>query len=229
MSLVAISGASRGIGLALAREFAARGWRVAGCARSLGDECRVGDVYGPQLDIETSMSAVDVTDPAAVEGWARALGAPDVVVASAGVVNAPAPIWELGPESWEAALSVNVGGVANMARAFLPAMIERGSGTFVAISSGWGRRGKEGLSPYVASKWAVEGLVQAVALELPDPLRIISLDPGTGVWTPMLETCLPDEYDRYPSAELWAASAIEYILDDALHAPNGSALTVPVA
>jgi NAD(P)-dependent dehydrogenase (short-subunit alcohol dehydrogenase family) len=207
MSLVAISGASRGIGLALAREFAARGHDVVVGARSLG---------------------IDVTDAAAVRAWAAATGAPDVVIACAGVVNAPAPIWELDSAEWDAALAVNVGGVANMARAFLPAMIARGSGTFIAISSGWGRRGKEGLSPYCASKFAVEGLVQSVALELPAPLSIVSLDPGTGVRTPMLETCLPDEYDQYPSPELWAETAIEYVLDVALQAPNGSALTVPL-
>ena len=64
---------------------------------------------------------------------------------------------ELEPGELSTALAVNVGGVANLMRAFLPAMIARGRGTFVAISSGWGRRGKEGLSPYCASKFAVEG------------------------------------------------------------------------
>ncbi len=105
---------------------------------------------------------------------------------------------------------MNVGGVANLARAFLPAMIARGSGTFVAISSGWGRRGKEGLSPYCASKFAVEGLVQSVALEVPAPLRVVSLDPGNGVRTAMLDTCLPDERDvPYPTPEAWASHAID--------------------
>ena len=145
---------------------------------------------------------VDVADAAAVTRVGRpSLPTPDLVIANAGVVNAPAPIWELDPpRPSPRALAVNVGGVANLARAFLPAMIARGTGTFVAMSSGWGRRGKEGLSPYCASKFAVEGLVQSVALEVPEPMRVVSLDPGNGVRTAMLDTCLPDELDvPYPS------------------------------
>ena len=140
----------------------------------------------------------------------------------------PRPIWDLSPETFATALAVNVGGVANLARAFLPAMIARGSGTFVAISSGWGRRGKEGLSPYCASKFAVEGLVQSVALEVPAPIRVVSLDPGNGVRTAMLDTCLPDELDvAYPSPAAWASQAVGFILDTAVRAPSGSALKVP--
>lgn len=221
MSPVAvISGATKGLGLALSAELAAHGWTVFGCGSSAASVAAAGEAGG--------LRVVDVSDAAAVAAWAGDLPAPDLVIANAGVVNAPAPIWELDPAVLATALAVNVGGVANLARAFLPAMIARGSGTFVAMSSGWGRRGKEGLSPYCASKFAVEGLVQSVALEVPAPLRVVSLDPGNGVRTAMLDTCLPDERDvAYPSPAAWAARAIDYLLDDVLRAPNGSALKVP--
>ncbi len=219
--LAVISGATKGLGLALATELVSHGWRVAGCGTSAASMAAAGDTG-------VHLSVVDVTDVPSVTAWAHEIGAPDLVIANAGVVNAPAPIWDIAPETFEQALAVNVGGVANLARAFLPAMIARGSGTFVAISSGWGRRGKEGLSPYCASKFAVEGLVQSVALEVPAPVLVVSLDPGNGVRTAMLDTCLPDERDvPYPTPEAWASQAIAYLLDEALHAPNGSALKVP--
>ena len=227
---VAISGATRGLGLALSSELRAHGFAVAGCGTSEAGVRAAGE----QLGAGALLRAVDVADAAAVQAWAdevvATLGAPDLVIANAGVVNRPAPVWELAPEVFERALAVNVGGVAHLLRAFLPAMIARGSGTFVAISSGWGRRGKEGLSPYCASKFAVEGLVQSVALEVPAPLRVVSLDPGNGVRTAMLDTCLPDELDvAYPSPAEWAAQAVDYLLGEALRAPNGSTLTVPLA
>jgi NAD(P)-dependent dehydrogenase (short-subunit alcohol dehydrogenase family) len=237
MSPVAvISGATKGLGFALAGELVARGWVVSGCGSSAASVTaaieRDGSICSPLRGADACtplwLRVVDVADAAAVAAWAREIPAPDLVVANAGVVNAPAPIWELDPEMLATALAVNVGGVANLARAFLPAMIARGHGTFVAMSSGWGRRGKAGLSPYCASKFAVEGLVQSVALEVPEPLRVVSLDPGNGVRTAMLDTCLPDELDvPYPSPATWASRAVEYLLDDVLRAPSGSALTVP--
>ena len=207
-----ISGATKGLGLALAAELVAHGWTVAGCGSSIAS---VAAAVAQRA--EASLRVVDVADAGAVTAWANDLPVPDLVIANAGVVNAPAPIWDIDPETFANALAVNVGGVANLARAFLPAMIARGSGTFVAISSGWGRRGKEGLSPYCASKFAVEGLVQSVALEVPAPVRVVSLDPGNGVRTAMLDTCLPDERDvPYPTPEAWASQAIAFLLDEGL-------------
>lgn len=238
--VAAITGATKGLGLALASELVAHGWVVAGCGSSAASVAAArgqgGSIYAPQRGADastprsagTTLRVVDVTDPAAVTAWAGDVPVPDLVIANAGVVNSPAPIWELDAETFATALAVNVGGVANVARAFLPAMIARGSGTLIAMSSGWGRRGKEGLSPYCASKFAVEGLVQSVALEVPAPVRVVSLDPGDGVRTAMLDTCLPEELDvAYPSPAEWASQAIAYILDTLLSAPNGSALKVP--
>ena len=219
-----ISGATRGLGLALAIELRAHGFAVAGCGTSRRRRRPCGRSLRRPASAAAARSllrAVDVADAAAVRGVGRRdpreLGAPDLVIANAGVVNAPRRSGSSRPTSLRRALAVNAGGVANLLRAFLPAMIARGTGTFVAISSGWGRRGKEGLSPYCASKFAVEGLVQSVALEVPAPLRVVSLDPGNGVRTAMLDTCLPDELDvAYPSPADWAAQAVEFLLGEVL-------------
>ena len=72
--------------------------------------------------------------------------------------------------------------------------------------------------------------MQSVAREVPAPLRVVSLDPGSGVRTAMLDTCLPGERDvAYPSPADWAAHAVQFLLGDMLLAPNGSVLTVPLA
>jgi len=109
--------------------------------------------------------------------------------------------------------------------AFLPAMIQRGRGLVVAISSGWGRTTDANVAPYCASKWAVEGLTLSLAKELPDNLGAITLDPGV-VNTRMLQRCWPLRANEYPTADAWVTRAGPFILSlSALD--NGKQLTVP--
>ena len=107
-------------------------------------------------------STVDVRDAEALRGWAQeALAAgfePDLVIANAGLVNAPAPLWEVPPEEIADVMAVNVLGASNTVRAFAPGMIDRGQGVLALLSSGWGRSTAPEVAPYCASKWAVEGL-----------------------------------------------------------------------
>ena len=97
------------------------------------------------------------------------------------------------------------------------------------VSSGWGRSGRHTLAPYCASKFAVEGLTQSVAAEVPASVKVVSLDPGGGINTDMLATCLPGEYMNYPSAETWAQGAVTYLVEQLPREPNGACLTVPHA
>jgi NAD(P)-dependent dehydrogenase (short-subunit alcohol dehydrogenase family) len=75
-------------------------------------------------------------------------------------------------------VSVNIVGVANVIRAFAPAMIERGSGVIVNLSSGWGRSVSPEVAPYCATKWAIEGMTKALAEELPKGMAAVPLNPG---------------------------------------------------
>jgi NAD(P)-dependent dehydrogenase (short-subunit alcohol dehydrogenase family) len=157
-------------------------------------------------------------------------GSPDVVIANAGVIHVRRPIWELPAETWQAVLSVNVSGVAHTARAFLPEMIRSGKrGLFIAISSGWGAKPAEGLGPYCASKFAVEGIVAVLNRELPNGIRAIALDPGGGVDTDMLASCLPEEHGDYISPSLWAEAAATYVLSDLFHGDVAGTCVVPHA
>ena len=121
-------------------------------------------------------------------------------------------------------VEVNVGGVANVIRAFVPAMITRGTGVIVNLSSGWGRSVSPEVAPYCASKWAIEGLTQALAAELPAGMAAVPLNPGV-IDTDMLRQCWSDAASAYPKAGAWAKVAAPFILGlKAEH--NGQSLSV---
>lgn len=223
---VVITGVSEGLGLALARAFAARGATVAGCATD-ADRLRAVDAeLGPPHLIRVA----SVTDEDAMARFAEEAcrdGAPDLVIANAGVINPRQPAWELPVAQWRRVLEVNVVGVAITARAFLPAMVAAGSGLFVATSSGWGRSADWGLGPYCASKFAVEGLVDTLLHDLPEGVRAIALDPGGGINTRMLAECLPDEHEDYVSPERWGPGAAAYIATELYATGARGSHTIP--
>jgi NAD(P)-dependent dehydrogenase (short-subunit alcohol dehydrogenase family) len=161
-----VTGASRGIGRAIAEDLLAHGWRVAALAR---DAERLSDLAADQPDRVLPLVA-DVADPAAVAAAvAPALdrwGAPDLVVANAGVLAAVGPTWQVDPDLWWREFEVNVRGVHATLAATLPAMLERGSGRVVVVSSGMGRAPAPWSSAYGASKAAVTHLVGSLAGEL---------------------------------------------------------------
>lgn len=225
---IVISGVSRGLGAALARRFAELGHPVAGCGRDREalDRLRVDLGEGHLVTV------ADVTDADAVERWAeetlQKLGAPALVVANAGYISPQSPVWETNPADFRATVDVNVVGVYTLARAFLPRIAT--GGTFVAVSSGWGRNPRGRLAAYTASKFAVEGFTQAIAQEAEELLpgvHAVAVDPGGCVDTNMLATCLPDEHTEYPGPEAWARVAVDWLLHDVPKEPNGASLTVP--
>jgi NAD(P)-dependent dehydrogenase (short-subunit alcohol dehydrogenase family) len=123
-------------------------------------------------------------------------------------------------------IDVNIKGTAHVLRHFLPAMIHRGTGVVVNFSSGWGRSTSPEVSAYCASKWAIEGMTQALAQELPEGLAAVSLNPGI-INTEMLQTCFGKEGAApYPDAQQWAEAAGPYLLK-LCSKDNGQALTVP--
>jgi len=198
---------------------------VAGCARSKKPIERLRSEFGPPHCFDV----VDVARDEQVAAWAghvlECLGHVDLVVNNAGLVNANAPLWEVPAEEFSRVIDVNIKGTAAVIRHFVPAMIRQGRGVIVNVSSGWGRSTAPQVAPYCASKWATEGLTQALAAELPRGMSAATLNPGI-INTQMLQSCFGDAAQSYPSAQRWAARAVPYILsigpDD-----NGRPLSVP--
>lgn len=209
--LIALTGVSSGCGRALLEEFVSAGHRVFGCARSADKINALQDQYGQPH----RFSVLDVADHEAVETWAREVradaGIPDFVLNNAALMNMAAPLWEVPAEEFAQLMEVNVNGTAHVMRSFLPAMNERGSGVVVNFSSGWGRSTSPEVAPYCASKWAIEGLSQAVAQEVAPGVAVVALNPGI-INTPMLQKCWADGASAYPSPEDWAKSAAPYVL-----------------
>ncbi|MEI7729289.1 MAG: SDR family NAD(P)-dependent oxidoreductase [Verrucomicrobiota bacterium] len=223
--LVLITGVSRGLGRAMALEFARLGHTVIGCGRSLKDV----QSLQRQLPAPHDFRVVDVANDSAVASWAKVYlashGPPDLLLNNAAIINRNAPLWTISAREFDAVIAVNVLGVANVIRHFVPAMVARRQGVIVNFSSGWGRAVDAEVAPYCATKWAVEGLTQALALELPSGMAAIPLNPGI-INTEMLQSCFGGSADGYPDAEAWARTAVPFLL--ALGSQhNGKPATAP--
>jgi NAD(P)-dependent dehydrogenase (short-subunit alcohol dehydrogenase family) len=223
---VVITGATRGLGKAMAEEFIPLGHTVLGCGRSAKGIDRLRRSFGDPHDF----CVVDVCSDDEVKSWATALmtshGAPDLLLNNAGVINRNGPLWNVSADEFNTVVDVNLKGVANVIRHFVPVMVKRQSGVIVNFSSGWGRSTSAEVAPYCATKWAIEGLTQALAQELPSGMAAIPLNPGI-INTEMLRSCFGGSATSYPSPEEWASIAVPFLLklgpDD-----NGKPLTVPV-
>jgi len=225
--IVLLTGVSRGCGRALTEEFIRLGQVVLGCGRS---EKEIAALQS-RFPTPNHFAVVDVTDDAQVAAWARRVlrlhEAPELLLNNAGIINRNAPLWEVPAREFSEVMDVNVKGVANVIRHFVPAMIRRGRGVIVNFSSGWGRSTEAGVAPYCATKWAIEGLTQSLAQELPPGMTAVPLNPGI-INTDMLRSCFGGSAADYPSPGEWARIAAPYLLEiDA--SDNGRPLTVPGA
>jgi NAD(P)-dependent dehydrogenase (short-subunit alcohol dehydrogenase family) len=222
---ILITGVSRGCGRALAGEFIRLGHAVIGCGRS---EKEITALQR-QFPAPNDFSIVDVADDALVAEWAKrvlaAHSAPDLLLNNAALINRNAPLWEVPAREFSDVIDVNLKGTANVLRHFVPAMIRRGRGVIVNFSSGWGRSTDAEVAPYCATKWAIEGLTQSLAQELPAGLAAVPLNPGI-INTDMLRSCFGGGASGYPSPGEWAKIAAPFLLKIS-PADNGSQMTVP--
>lgn len=178
--IVLITGASRGIGAAAARAFAAEGAQVALMARSGEALAELAAGIGGK----TLVLPCDIADGAAVarsvEQVFATFGRLDVVISNAGMIEPIASTAEADPALWSRAVDVNLTGVFHLARAALPGMIRAGRGTFLHISSGAAHRPVEGWSAYCAAKAGAAMLLRSIHLEHgAQGIRAIGLSPGT--------------------------------------------------
>ncbi|MBW4546223.1 MAG: SDR family oxidoreductase [Symplocastrum torsivum CPER-KK1] len=223
--LIVITGISRGLGQALTERFIQSGHTVLGCARS---EATV-EKFNQQFGSPHNFTALDVADEEQVKAWAKRLlseyAPPDLLINNAGMINELAPLWQIPSEDFSRLIDVNIKGVASVIRHFVPAMIEKGSGVIVNLSSGWGRSTSAQVSSYCASKWAIEGMTRSLAQELPPGMAAIPLNPGI-IHTDMLEICYGEDAASYTAIKDWVEKAVPFLLQLS-PADNGMPLTVP--
>jgi len=209
--IIVITGVTRGLGHAMTEEFIGLGHTVAGCGRAAEAVAELSR----RFPAPHQFGALDVAVEAEVAGWARQainqLGPPDLLLNNAALINRNAPLWQVPAEEFDRVIDVNIKGVANVIRHFAPAMIARRSGVIVNFSSGWGRATDAEVAPYCATKWAIEGLTQALAQELPAGMAAVPLNPGI-INTDMLQSCFGSGADSYPSAREWAGRAAPFLL-----------------
>jgi NAD(P)-dependent dehydrogenase (short-subunit alcohol dehydrogenase family) len=209
--VIVVTGATRGLGRALVPRFAVGGHTVIGCGRSRGHVTELRHAFPAPHDF----AALDVRDAAAVKGWADEMiarhGPPDLLVNNAALMNNPAPLWEMPTDEFGDVIDVNIKGVFHVIRAFVPAMVARGSGVIVNLSSGWGRSTSPEVAPYCATKYAVEGLTLALAQELPRGMAAVPLNPGV-IDTDMLRQAWSDGASSYPKADEWVKRAAPFLL-----------------
>jgi NAD(P)-dependent dehydrogenase (short-subunit alcohol dehydrogenase family) len=182
--VILITGCSSGIGRATAQRFARRGWRVfatmrrpeAEPGRSLREEAAQQGwrLSTPTLDV-TRDDSVAAAVGETLDATGRRL---DVLLNNAGYYAFGA-LEETTPDELRAQLETNVVGVHRVTRAVLPALRARRGGTIVTIGSIAGKVAVPMTAPYHSSKWALEGLIEALRLELlPFGVRVVLVEPG---------------------------------------------------
>lgn len=221
---IVITGVTRGLGRALVEEFIRGGHTVLGCGRS-GEA--IFDLRMTHL-APHDFSIVDVAIDTKVSIWAAKIlendTPPDLLINNAALMNRLAPLWEQEDREFTKLVDVNIRGVANVIRHFVPAMVARKKGVIVNLSSGWGRSVSPEVAPYCMSKWAIEGMTKALAEELPEGMAAVPLNPGV-IDTDMLRSAWGDEAGAYQKAEQWAKIAAPFLLElGPKH--NGQSLTV---
>lgn len=210
-----ITGASRGIGRAIAAALHEAGATLALCASR--EEPR------PPAGARAFSARCDVSDAAAVAGFfaelSARLGPPEVLVLNAGVLER-GPLPDFTEAQWDRVLAVNLKGAFLCARAAWPAMVRRGHGRIVAIGSISGTLGTPGSAAYNASKWGLTGLMKSLAEEgRPQGIFCATVLPA-GVATDMLRQT-PFE-PRLEAAEV--ARVVRFLAAEAPASMTGGAL-----
>jgi NAD(P)-dependent dehydrogenase (short-subunit alcohol dehydrogenase family) len=178
---VVITGGSRGLGLALAREVSAQGARVVICGRD-PDSLERARHSLEQLGAEVLAEPCDVTQPESVDNLFERVrdqfGPVDVLINNAGVIEVgPAETMSIG--DYEEAMQTNFWGMLNPTLAVLPEMRQRNSGRIVNITSIGGKLGIPHLLPYSASKFAAVGFSQGLRAEVAgDGIKVVTACPG---------------------------------------------------
>lgn len=206
-------------------EFVALGWTVVGCARDAEAITQLGQKFGSPHSFHRCDVAVEEDVQAMATAVLALHGPPDLLLNNAAIINPNRPLWEMSTEDIASILDVNIKGTMAVMRHFLPAMLRQGGGVIVNFSSGWGRSTSPEVAPYCATKWAIEGLSQAVAQETGGKVAVAAMNPGI-IDTEMLRSTFGGGAGQFPSPRDWARKAVPFLAGLGLR-HNGQALTAP--
>lgn len=221
-----VTGGGRGIGRAIAFALADAGAAVAVIARSQTEVSETASAITGRGGRAIALTA-DVTDRIGVEASAaeaeNLLGPINILVNNAGVAGSVLPLWETDPDEWWRTIEINLRGPMLFARAVLPSMIRRRSGTIVNVGSYAGIRAATGggFGPYTTSKAALVRFTDTLAASTEDHnVRVFTISPGL-VHTAMTEAI--DLFRSVPESE-WSPPEAAASLVVRLAANPGTAL-----
>jgi 3-hydroxybutyrate dehydrogenase len=191
-----VTGSTSGIGLAVARAFAAEGANVV--LNGFGDRGTIEDARAgieAEFGVRAHYSGADMTKPDEIGAMVReaesAFGAVDVLVNNAGI-QFVSPVDEFPPEKWEQIIAINLSSAFYTMNAAIPGMKARGWGRIINTASAHSLVASPFKSAYVAAKHGIVGLSKAAALELaPHRVTVNCISPGY-VWTSLVEAQIPD-------------------------------------
>ena len=194
---VVISGSTSGIGLGIARAFAAQGCNV--MLNGFGDAAEIERLragLASEHKVSALYSSADMAKPAEIlamiDQAKRRFGAVDVLVNNAGIQHV-APVDEFPIEKWDAILAINLSSAFHAIRSALPEMKKRGWGRIINVASAHGLVASPFKSAYIAAKHGLVGLTKTVALETAGKgITCNAICPGY-VLTPLVETQIEDQ------------------------------------
>ena len=208
-SRVVVTGAARGIGLAISVRFAELGAQVCGW------DIR-GDLMLSETNVFKHTEKVDVSDEHSVQraytSTLNAIGGVDVVVANAGVNGPTKPTWNYTFEEWQRVIDVDLTGVFLTTRAFLNNMRERGTGRLIVVASIAGKEGNPGACAYGTAKAGAIGYAKGLARELlPSGITVNCIAPAiaeTDLLEEMSDDYIEDKRSRIPMKRLCSVQEI---------------------
>jgi len=193
---VLVTGSTSGIGLGIARAFAAEGANV--MLNGLGEAAAIEAIRAGlerEFGVKVLHHDADMRNPGQIEDLVRAaekaFGAVDILVNNAGIQHV-APVDELPPDKWDAIVAINLSSSFHTTRAALPGMKKRGWGRVINVASVHGLVASPYKSAYVAAKHGLVGFTKTVALEVAEQgITVNAICPGF-VWTPLVEKQMND-------------------------------------
>ncbi|HWI76066.1 MAG TPA: 3-hydroxybutyrate dehydrogenase [Sphingomicrobium sp.] len=185
-----VTGSTSGIGLAIAKAFAAEGAKL--MINGFGD---AAEIERECAELGALHDGADMSDPQAIKRMmkrcADELGPVDVLVNNAGIQHV-SPVESFPPEKWDAIIAINLSAVFHTTRHALPGMKDRGWGRIINTASAHSLVASPNKSAYVAAKHGVAGFTKTVALETArEGVTVNCISPGY-VWTPLVENQIPD-------------------------------------